>query len=239
MSPGTSAPTVARFHAVVPAAGVGRRLGSVTPKQYLDLGGLSVLRRTVEALSLAGWLESINVVVAPQDETAATLLSGMSRVRILNVGGVTRRDSVRNGLLALDGTQADDWILVHDAARPGVSLDALERLRRTVDGDAVGGLLALPVADTVKRAGAGRVEAGAFERAEQTVARDGLWLAQTPQIFRRQLLLTALDHCPMATDEASAVEALGHRPLLVPGGRENFKITTSEDLDWMRRLLAL
>jgi 2-C-methyl-D-erythritol 4-phosphate cytidylyltransferase / 2-C-methyl-D-erythritol 2,4-cyclodiphosphate synthase len=231
------------WHAIVPAAGAGRRLGLAIPKQYLLLDERCILQWTVDTLCSAEWINSIMVVVAPDDHIAAGLLRTHPRVQLCKVGGPTRRDSVRNALDCLQNVNENDWVLVQDAARPGLTLEMLQRLRQGILNDEVGGLLAIPVADTVKRhrlQGASVAEPVAEQRYRSagTVDRDGLWLAQTPQVFRRGLLQRALDHYPSATDEASAVEALGQQPLLIQGARENFKVTTVEDYVLMRALLT-
>ena len=247
-----------RCWAVVPAAGVGARVGAAVPKQYLPLAGRSVLEWSVAPLLAAGWIERVVVVVAPGDEHSARLRGLDPRLDVRPVGGAERRDSVLAGIESLGSdVHDDDWVLVHDAARPGLTLAALERLRDALVDHPVGGLLALPVADTVKRAVSRSTQsmrlAGAstdvpvdpnapnFPNASlvtATVPRDGLWLAQTPQMFRAGELRAALRACPQVTDEASAIEMAGATPLLVPGERRNFKITTSEDLDMMAALLA-
>lgn len=227
-----------RFFAVVPAAGVGARLGAAVPKQYLEIGGECVLARSLRPLLAAGWIDAVVVVVAPGDAWAQAACAGLvaeagKRLRIAPVGGATRRDSVLAGLGLLQDVHAADrdWVLVHDAARPGLRGAALERLRERAGAHPVGGLLALPVADTVKRAGArGEVES--------TVPREGLWLAQTPQMFRLGRLRAALERHAEVTDEAAAMEAEGLAVLLVEGDRRNFKVTTADDLDVMRAMLG-
>lgn len=223
----------ARFFAVVPAAGAGTRLGATQPKQYLALAGKPMLRWSVDALLAVQWIERVLVVAAPGDERAGALLAGVSRVQVLAAGGATRRDSVLAGLRSLAGAGArdDDWVLVHDAARPGLAPSLLARLRDGLGQSAIGGLLSLPVSDTVKRTADDRRSIAA------TVERERLWLAQTPQMFRLRLLLDALLAHPEVTDEAAAVERAGHAPLLVEGARANFKVTTAEDLELMRALL--
>jgi 2-C-methyl-D-erythritol 4-phosphate cytidylyltransferase / 2-C-methyl-D-erythritol 2,4-cyclodiphosphate synthase len=221
------------WHAIVPAAGSGRRLGLATPKQYLHLGDRTILQWTVDTLCACSWIQTILVVVAPDDQIAEDLLREHPRVRVCKVGGQTRRDSVRGALACLDQVADQDWILVHDAARPALTTQLLNRLKEGVKNDPVGGLLALPIADTVKR------QAPALlHRSADTVDRDGLWQAQTPQVFRRGLLQKALDQAPSATDEASAIESLGQQPLLILGARENFKVTTLEDYALMQQLLT-
>jgi 2-C-methyl-D-erythritol 4-phosphate cytidylyltransferase/2-C-methyl-D-erythritol 2,4-cyclodiphosphate synthase len=218
-----------RYFAVMPAAGSGSRLGAAQPKQYLDLAGRPMIVRTAEALLAAPWLERLVIVVAPQDRQAEQLLTKLPRSSVVPEGGATRRDSVIAGLRALRRHFAaadEDWVLVHDAARPALGPELLERLSGALTGDAVGGLLAVPVGDTVKRFSEGKLE---------TLSREGLWLAQTPQMFRFGVLLDALVRFPDVTDEASAIERAGLVPKLVPGTRGNFKVTTPDDLEAMRR----
>ena len=212
-----------RYHAVVPAAGGGTRLGAPVPKQYLDLGGDSMLHRTIDALLAEPRLAGVVVVVSPDDLRRPPPGRFDARVRFAAVGGATRADSVAAGIDQLDAA-AEDWVLVHDAARPSLSAAALARLIDEVGDDPVGGLLAMPVADTVKRCDDdGRVAA--------TVDRERLWAAQTPQMFRAGLLRQALSGERLGiTDEASAIEKLGLRPRLVRGEPANFKVTLAEDL---------
>ena len=233
-------PLAPRFFAVVPAAGVGRRFGGAVPKQYLPLGGVTVLERTLGVLLAAEWIAAVVLVVAPDDDRAEQVCASLvrrhgSRLRIAPVGGETRRDSVLAGLVTLgeaSAPDARDWVLVHDAARPGLDAQALGRLRAELADDPVGGLLALPVADTVKRA-------DATGQVLETVPRDHLWVAQTPQMFRRGLLEEALRRHACVTDESAAIEACGLRVRLVEGGRRNFKITTADDLALMAEVLGV
>jgi 2-C-methyl-D-erythritol 4-phosphate cytidylyltransferase len=229
-----TATDAARHFVIIPAAGVGSRLGAGRPKQYLELGGCTVLERSVAPFLAADCFAAVVVVVAPGDTLAAGLGGlGDPRVQVLDAGGATRRLTVLAGLqwlAAHRGAADDDWVHVHDAARPGLDAPALARLRDALVDEPVGALLAVEVADTVKR--------GQGARVAQTVDREGLWLAQTPQAFRHRMLRDALEAHRSATDEASAIEAGGHRPALVAGSRRNFKITTAEDLDMMRVLFA-
>ena len=225
--------TSPRFHALVPAAGVGARVGAATPKQYLELAGHSLLQWSVGALLAASFIDTVCVVVAPGDTMAGPQVGHWPRVRVLPVGGATRRDTVLAGLQAAGGDWRDnDWVLVHDAARPGLSLAALIRLHDALAADPLGGLLALPVSDTVKQA------QGGDPVVARTLPRDGLWLAQTPQMFRYGPLCAALRAFPDVTDEAGAIEAAGGRPRLVTGERHNFKVTTRDDLHLMGAWLA-
>jgi 2-C-methyl-D-erythritol 4-phosphate cytidylyltransferase/2-C-methyl-D-erythritol 2,4-cyclodiphosphate synthase len=230
MSAADAIEPIPRHFAVVPAAGAGTRLGADRPKQYLELGGATILERTVAMLLGCDWIERVIVVVSPDDTVAATLPGlASSRVALEPVGGATRRASVLGGLVALHerhGATDDDWAWVHDAARPGVERTSLEALRDALAGERVGALLALPVAETVKRATA--------DRAAATVERDALWAAQTPQVFPVGVLRHSLERHHAVTDEASAIEAAGRAPRLVPGTRRNFKVTTMDDLTAMR-----
>jgi 2-C-methyl-D-erythritol 4-phosphate cytidylyltransferase len=221
--------------ALIPAAGAGTRFArsarDAQPKQYLSLAGRPMLWHAVESVCSAA-VETVFVVLAPDDAQFArhdwSAFAG--RLEPLYCGGATRRDSVYNGVVAAMGTvDADDWILVHDAARPCLPRADLERLMSECAADEIGGLLALPVADTVKRA---TKDEGGAQRIAGTEDRSQLWLAQTPQMFRAGLLARALRDAPAAqvTDEASAVERLGLKPRLVLGSRENLKVTFPEDL---------
>jgi len=219
---------VARYFALVPAAGGGSRLGAATPKQYLTVAGHPLLYHALRELALNPRIERVFVVLAPGDTRFRAVAWGElgARMQPLYCGGETRAASVYNGLLAArDAIAGDDWVLVHDAARPCVSPAAIERLIGAVGEDGAGGLLALPVADTLKRGnGDGRVAA--------TEPRDGLWHAQTPQMFRYDVLIEALRRCGPAivTDEASAIESMGLKPRLVMGESTNLKVTYPEDL---------
>lgn len=225
---------MSRCLALVPAAGGGSRMGADRPKQYLDLAGAPLLAHTLRRLLAEPRLARVLVVLAPDDVWFDRFDWPRDvRLEILRVGGATRAESVRNGLLHA-GAAADDWVLVHDAARCCLPPDALGRLIDTLQADPVGGLLALPVADTLKR---GTAE----QRVEQTVSREGLWLAQTPQMFRAGMLALALDR-PLdraVTDEASAIERLGLVPRLVTGDALNFKVTWPHDLVLARAVLGL
>ncbi|MDO8654808.1 MAG: 2-C-methyl-D-erythritol 4-phosphate cytidylyltransferase [Undibacterium sp.] len=219
-----------RYVALIPAAGVGARMGGTTPKQYLSIYDQAILRHTVQAFLAAPEIAHTYVVVSADDAYVDAALNGLDGVSILRCGGATRRDTVSNGLQALASVLGQhDWVLVHDAARPGLTPALLTKLIQQVGQHAVGGLLALPVVDTVKRVVDGRVE---------TIARDGLWLAQTPQMFRYGLLSDALARATEVTDEASAIEAMGKVPLLIEGHACNVKVTLPSDLALVQRYLA-
>jgi 2-C-methyl-D-erythritol 4-phosphate cytidylyltransferase len=224
-----------RFWAVVPAAGSSRRMGRDTPKQYLPLAQRRVIEWSLAPLLARADCAGIVVVLPPRDEQWDSVpLARNSRITTA-VGGQERADSVLAGLESLASqAKSEDWIAVHDAARPCLSVADLDRLIEGVRDDRVGGLLALPVADTLKR-----VDANG--RSQETVARAGLWHAQTPQMFRFALLMRALaqaiERGCMVTDEAQAVELLGLRPRLIPGSADNIKITVAEDMTRAERIL--
>jgi len=217
-----------RRFGLIPAAGSGARFGTDEPKQYRLLAGVPVLRRSIDALAAGVTLEAIFVVLAPGDDLYARRIGGIPGVVPLFCGSSTRAGSVANGLAAMDGRcEANDWVLVHDAARPCVDRASLARLVEALDADPVGGLLALPVDDSLKRAASDLPL-----RVARSEARDGLWRAQTPQMFRYGLLRRALAAAAATspTDEAQAVEALGFEARLVPGSPRNIKITHAGDL---------
>lgn len=221
-----------RYVALIPAAGVGARMAANGPKQYMQVGGKPMLRHTIDAFLSSPLVSHTYVVVSPDDGQIDALAPGEG-VTVLRCGGATRMDSVQNALRQLgEVLQADDWVMVHDAARPGLDAALIEKLIRSVGASPVGGLLALRVVDTVKRSGAGPVS---------TVDRDGLWLAQTPQMFRYRLLCDALAAATDAsaiTDDASAVEALGLSPMLVEGHPRNLKVTLPADIRIAEMYLA-
>jgi len=219
---------------LIPAAGGGARVGGGTPKQYLDVQGQPMLAHAARALLAEPRIQDVFVVLAPGDQLWSThdWRGFGDRLAPLWCGGATRRDSVLNGLVAMANVvDPEDWILVHDAARPCLAREEVARLIDAVGEDDAGGILAAPLADTLKRAdAAGRIAA--------TEPRESLWLAQTPQMFRHVTLLRALGAAPEATDEASAVEALGLRPKLVAGSARNLKVTYAADLEVAACLLG-
>jgi 2-C-methyl-D-erythritol 4-phosphate cytidylyltransferase len=216
--------------ALIPAAGAGSRMPAGAPKQFQSLAGKPMLWHAVRALDIAR-IEMIFVVLAKDDRAfrAQDWSAFEGRIEPLYCGGATRAESVHNGLIAaMAGIDADDWVLVHDAARPCLPRADLERLIAECEGDAIGGLLALPVAETVKRVA--KDEAG-VARIAKSEDRSQLWLAQTPQMFRVGLLAQALHAAKgEVTDEAGAVEQLGLQPRLVLGSRRNIKVTFAEDI---------
>jgi 2-C-methyl-D-erythritol 4-phosphate cytidylyltransferase len=222
--------------AIVPAAGSGSRFGEAKPKQYSFLAGRSLLEHAVRALARHPSIECIFVVLAPGDtDFAAHDWKALDeRVAPLYCGGPTRACSVFNALVALrDRVQPQEWILVHDAARPCLSRSELDRLLHELATDDVGGLLALPVTDTLKCA-------DPADRVVSTQPRDALWRALTPQMFRYGLLVEALykTRASNPTDESAAIEALGLHPRLVRGAATNIKVTYPEDIVLAEHILA-
>jgi 2-C-methyl-D-erythritol 4-phosphate cytidylyltransferase len=217
-----------RLWAVVPAAGLGRRFGARMPKQYLDLAGRPVIERTLSLFVDHARIAQVCVVLDPEDRYwASTRYADHPKVTRAD-GGPERCHSVLNALESLtQGSEPEDWVLVHDAARPCLRPEDLDRLIAELEQDPVGGLLAVPVRDTMKRG-----DASAHVIA--TVDRAGLWHAYTPQMFRLAALSRALRDAiaggDWVTDEAAAMERLGHRPRLVEGHADNIKITRAEDL---------
>ena len=224
---------MARYFALIPAAGTGSRFGATTPKQYARIDGKAVLQHAIERLALGLPLERIYVVVSPDDAWFDREIASRSDVAVLRCGSTLRAQSVANAIATLDDVDDDDWIAVHDAVRPCVDVDSLGRLQRELANDPVGGLLAVPVAATLKRG-------DAQGRSVRTEPREGLWLAQTPQMFRYRVLREAFSRggFEQSTDEAQAVEAMGARPRLVMGNAANLKITYPDDLRLAQLILA-
>ena len=215
-----------RYFAIVPAAGSGSRFGAEKPKQYLSLLGRPMIFHTLAALVASPQIDRVWVVLSPDDDYWQQYdWSDLGpKLETVRCGGETRAASVTNGLQAAAMMAADDdWVLVHDAARPCLSAEMLAALFSDLADDPVGGILAVPVADTLKRA-------NAEQRVAATEPRDGLWQAQTPQMFRYARLLEALNHCAEVTDEAGAIEALGLKPRLVRSDTTNLKVTYPADL---------
>lgn len=221
---------MSKFFALIPAAGFGSRMENELPKQYLPLHDHPMIYHSIHTLHQNTFIAGVIVVLAPGD----TIWSNYDwsafnqKLTPLYCGGATRADSVLNGLIAAKQKNVigdQDWVLVHDAARPCLTADQLNRLIIELADDEIGGLLAVPVADTLKRSNpSGRIA--------HTEPRENLWQAQTPQMFRCALLIHALQnaaHIPI-TDDASAVEALGHHPKLIASNSYNFKVTYPQDL---------
>lgn len=216
------------FHALIPCAGTGSRAGTGQPKQYQAIAGWPMVMHTVQALAQVPQLASGWLVLSPGDDFAWPDAGWPRHFRREHCGGTSRAESVFNGLKTMlsSGLDGQDWVLVHDAARCLVQPDSVTRLIETCRDDAVGGLLALPLPDTLKSEQGGRVVA--------TVPREHKWLAQTPQMFRLQALHDALAAVAGSgfagiTDEASAMEGLGLQPRLVEGSAQNFKVTYPAD----------
>lgn len=216
------------LYALVPAAGAGSRMNSDTPKQYMELNGVSILNHTIERLLS---LKSVKMLVVVQDEAMSTSDNSAfdDNPRITRcAGGASRAESVRNGLRHLSSCAGStDMVLVHDAARPCVRVNEIEQLVATVADDSHGGLLAMPMVDTIKRA-------DPQMQVLETINRDQLWRAATPQLFRYTVLLDALENALQEgaeiTDEASAMERSGYTPRLLPCSTDNIKVTTATDL---------
>lgn len=219
--PMTDTPSNPGFWALIPCAGTGARSGATGPKQYQPLAGKPLVAHTLAAFTAVPRITQTTVVVAPSDDFLA---SRSALVSIAACGGPTRASSVFNGLVFLlqCGAEPDDWVLVHDAARCLITPEQINTLIDACAGDAVGGLLAHKLPDTLKSEVGGRVAA--------TLERSDKWLAQTPQMFRLGALIEALQQAgDQVTDESSAMEQMGLQPLLVPGSAQNFKVTYPED----------
>lgn len=226
------------FWAVIPAAGVGARMAADRPKQYLQLGGRTILEHSLDCFLDHPCLKGVVVSLAADDPYWPGLRCAVDARIQRAAGGRERADSVLNALLLLHAQGADDadWVLVHDAARPNLARTDLDRLLAELADDPVGGLLAVPARDTLKRADAqGRVAA--------TIDRSTVWQAYTPQMFRLGALHRALADSLVAdvviTDEASAIEWSGQAPRLIEGRSDNIKVTRPEDLEWLRQRWAL
>jgi len=220
---------MARFHIVIPAAGIGNRMETAIPKQYLPISGKPMISYSIQTFFASPRIASIHLALSPEDYFWRNLdLAANSRLQLHYTGGETRAQTVLNTLYAMKSqVDVDDWILVHDAARPGLTLALLDTLLDSLENDAVGGLLALPLADTLK-------QSKADDRVKTTIPRDGLWQAQTPQMFRYRLLTNALENFDgVPTDEAQAIEALGFEPKLVTGSLRNMKVTYPQDMALM------
>jgi 2-C-methyl-D-erythritol 4-phosphate cytidylyltransferase len=210
-----------RFYALVPCAGTGSRAGTHGPKQYERIAGQPIVWHTLAALAAVKRIARTVVVVAPGD---GFFERNPTSALVVPCGGATRGASVANGLYELTrvGATDQDWVLVHDAARCLITPALIDSLIDACAHDEVGGLLAQKLPDTLKREEDGRVA--------ETLSREDKWVAQTPQMFRIGLLMNALERAgDQVTDEAAAIEAMGKRPLLVPGGTQNFKITYPDD----------
>lgn len=217
---------MANFHVIIPAAGSGTRMGVSAPKQYLTLEGQALIQHVIRVFDQSPHIRSIHVILSEQDaHWRNAYLNASDKANVHYCGGETRAETVLNGLNAMqDSVAEDDWILVHDAARPGLTNRLLTQLISSLQDDEVGGLLALPLADTLKMS-------DAESRVAKTIPRDQLWQAQTPQMFKYATLKRALESFNGSpTDEAEAIESLGLKPKLVTGELRNLKVTYPQDL---------
>ena len=228
-----------KFYALIPAAGSGSRMGGSIEKQYMPLNSVPMIAHAMMVLAREPRIAKLFVVLSPTDKRWNNYAwqGWEERIEVLRCGGATRAETVLNGLEVMSRVcAADDWVLVHDAARPCLSDEMLGKLLDEVADDPVGGLLAVPVSDTLKRAAA---ESASGTRAEATVPRAGLWQAQTPQMFRHGTLVEALRAAGSdMTDEASAVEQLGLQPRLVESDSRNLKVTYPQDLELASLILG-
>lgn len=212
---------------VIPAAGIGSRFGNHGAKQYASIGGVTVLERSVSTLLQQDNLQKIVIALHPGDSQGRELPMLQGEKICFVDGGAERADSVLHALVYLhEHAKKDDWILVHDAARPCLSFSDVRKLIDSLCGEPAGGILAVPVTDTLKRSNGLEIT--------ETIDRTNIWQAQTPQMFRFGLLLECLQHAQqknqLVTDEASAVEACGYAVKIVAGSRSNIKITYPDDL---------
>ena len=235
-----------KCHALLPTAGAGSRLGGDLPKQFQEIAGRPMLAYAIEAFMQSPLIDSIWIGVSPgfiDNPILKNLVKGSKPVHFLPTGGPTRQETVRNTLAAQlkSGIPADDWILVHDAARPGITPVLIEKLITSVQDSDAGGLLAVPLADTLKQADLDSVIAGNMPHVVKTISRKHLWQAQTPQMFGLKKLHDALEDAIRLeadiTDEASAMELVGIKPLLIEGATRNFKVTHPADWDLMQLVL--
>ena len=223
-----------KIFALVPAAGQGTRMGDALPKQYLPLAGRPMMFHSLEVLARVPRIDHVIAILSPLDRHwgAHDWSEFPDKIEALFAGGATRGESVANALALLQARCApEDWVLVHDAARPCIARELVEQFLDEVDDDPVGGLLAMPLADTLKR-----VEETL--RVGETIPREGLWRAQTPQMFRYATLKRALANRLQATDESQAVESIGQMPRIVQGENANIKVTFAEDLPLAEMILA-
>jgi 2-C-methyl-D-erythritol 4-phosphate cytidylyltransferase len=236
-----------RCHALLPTAGTGSRLGGELPKQFQLLAGKPMVSYALNAFNENSHIESIWIGVSPgfiDNPVLKMIASSRANIRVVPTGGPTRQETVRNTLAAMlqSGIPDDDWILVHDAARPGITPALINQLISSVSNSSSGGILAVPLADTLKLADLDSVVAGNIPHAEKTIPRDHLWQAQTPQMFGLKQLQDALENAIRleadVTDEASAIELAGIKPLLIEGAARNFKVTHPADWDLMQLLLS-
>jgi len=226
-----------RVWGILPAAGSGSRMACDIPKQYLTVAGKTVAEHTLRQMLGVSSIDCVMVALSPADAWWSTLPSALRDMVMVTEGGASRAQSVFNALAVLRDNAADnDWALVHDMARPCLTTANIEAMIAALADDPIGGVLATPVVDTLKRA-------DQHGRVSETVSRDNLWRAQTPQMFRFRALYEALETGMAAnreiTDEASAIEQMGQRPRLIAGPADNIKITLPDDLLQAERILSI
>lgn len=225
-----------RYFCIIPAAGIGRRFGNQLPKQYQLIHGKTILEHTISKFVYHPKIEKIVVVIHPNDYFWPRLrLETYFDKIITTAGGLERCHSVFNGLQALSSyTQPQDWILVHDAVRPCIRISDIDKLIGQIDQHPVGGILGMKISDTLKRS-------NDHNQIIDTVSRENIWQALTPQMFREQILFQAIENVihtkNFVTDEAAAIETLGFIPLIIEGHRDNIKITHAEDLPLAEKYL--
>lgn len=236
-----------RCHALLPTAGTGSRLGGELPKQFQLLAGKPMVSYALKAFKETSQIQSIWIGVSPgfiDNPVIQKIADSGVDTHVVPTGGPTRQETVRNTLAAMLklGISENDWILVHDAARPGITPQLINKLINSVQDSNSGGILAVPLADTLKQADFDSVIAGNIPHSERTIPRDHLWQAQTPQMFGLKQLHDALENAIRleadVTDEASAIELAGDKPLLIEGAACNFKVTHPADWDLMQLLLS-
>lgn len=223
-----------KYWVVIPAAGSGSRMQCDTPKQYLDVLGKKIIEHTIEVFIRSKHVQKVIVCLPENDSVFNSLTVSESPKVDVTAGGKSRAESVLNGLLAIEAAD-DDWVLVHDAARPCFTANLLNTLIEGLVDDAVGGIMAVRAKDTLKLS-------DSDSRINATVDRSTIWQAQTPQMFRFQLLKAslraALSESVNITDEASALEWAGYKPKLIEGDARNIKVTTPDDLELVEFLLS-
>lgn len=235
-----------RCHALLPTAGSGSRLGGELPKQFQQLAGKPMFSYALEAFMDSTEIDSIWIGVSPSfiNNPILQTIANRADIHVVPTGGPSRQETVRNTLAAMikSGIPEDDWILVHDAARPGITTTLINKLITSVQASDAGGILAVPLADTLKQADLDSAIAGNLPHSERTIPRERLWQAQTPQMFGLKQLHDALESAIRleadVTDEASAIELAGAKPLLIEGAARNFKVTHPADWELMQLLLS-
>jgi len=224
-----------KYWVVIPAAGIGKRMGSDIPKQYVSVRGKTVIEHTIDNFISRKEIQNICISISESDNYWSTLPISKNKKIITTVGGNERYESVYNGLRALqDKANDDDWVLVHDAVRPCLKKSIIDRLITDISSHDVGGILALPCFETMKRV-------NNSNEVEETINRETIWRAQTPQVFKYQKLLLAIEKVIneniFITDEAMAMELSNHKPIVILGDENNIKITHKTDLKYLELFL--